>query len=132
NAANGAGGAKVVDSTGGAANNGHTDGTGGNGKSPTNGSSAVSAAANAPANVAPNAATSATAGKPAGGRVSFEVPPGQLSLRLSVEGAAGQVLDSDMRDLGIPDYTKAEPAISEPSIYRARTQRDTQPARVRS
>jgi VWFA-related protein len=72
------------------------------------------------------AAPSALAAKSTGGRVSFEAPPGNMSLKLSVEGAAGQVLDSDFRDLVIPDYTKPEPAISEPALYRARTQRDMQ------
>src|SRR5262249_27364560 len=100
-------------STGGAASNGHTDGLNGNGTA--SGSRAVG-----------SASANAAVGKPAGGRVSFEVPPGQMSLKLSVEGAAGQVLDSDMRDLVVPDYTKAQPLISEPAIYRARTQRDMQ------
>ncbi len=34
------------------------------------------------------------------------------------------MLDSDFRDLVIPDYTKAEAALSEPAIFRARTQRN--------
>ncbi len=45
-------------------------------------------------------------------------------MKLSIEGAAGQVLDSDFRDIVIPDYTKAEVALSEPAVFRARTQRD--------
>ena len=60
----------------------------------------------------------------AGGRVTFQAPPGPLQLRMSVEGAAGQVLDSDFRDLVVPDYAKAEPLLSVPALYRARTQRD--------
>jgi hypothetical protein len=47
-----------------------------------------------------------------------------LQLRMSVEGSAGQVLDSDFRDVVVPDYAKAEPLLSVPAIYRARTQRD--------
>ena len=43
---------------------------------------------------------------------------------MSVEGAAGQVIDSDFRDLVVPDYAKAEPLLSVPALYRARTQRD--------
>ena len=34
------------------------------------------------------------------------------------------MLDSDFRDLVVPDYTKAEAALSEPAVFRARTQRD--------
>lgn len=77
----------------------------------------------------PETAGDAPAGCPncaggAGGRVTFEAPPGTLQLKLTVEGAAGQVLDSDFRDLVLPDYAKAEAQLSVPSIYRARTQRD--------
>ena len=56
--------------------------------------------------------------------MTFQAPPGPLQLRMSVEGAAGQVLDSDFRDLVVPDYAKAEPLLSVPALYRARTQRD--------
>jgi VWFA-related protein len=103
-----------ADASNAAITNGHTDG---GGTSATGGTSPTAATA---------AGAGAQAAKPTGGRVSFEAPPGQLQLKLSVEGAAGQVLDSDFRDLVIPDYTKQEPAISEPAIYRARTQRDMQ------
>jgi len=64
------------------------------------------------------------AGADTGGRVTFQAPPGPLQLRMSVEGTDGQVLDSDFRDLVVPDYAKAEPLLSVPAIYRARTQRD--------
>ena len=47
-----------------------------------------------------------------------------MQLRLSVEGAAGNVLDSDFRDLVVPDYAKVEPLLSNPAVYRARTMRD--------
>jgi len=70
--------------------------------------------------VAPGAATGGTGG----GQVTFEAPPGQLQLKLTVEGSAGQVLDSDFRDVVVPDYAKAEAQLSAPAIYRARTQRD--------
>jgi VWFA-related protein len=66
----------------------------------------------------------ANGGSDGGGRVTFQAPPGPLQLRMSVEGAAGQVLDSDFRDVVVPDYAKAEPLLSVPAIYRARTQRD--------
>jgi VWFA-related protein len=77
----------------------------------------------------PDASGDAPAGCPncsgaSGGRVTFEAPPGTLQLKLTVEGSAGQVLDSDFRDLVLPDYAKAEAQLSVPAIYRARTQRD--------
>jgi len=90
------------------------------------GSAATSAASAGPpaaASAGPPAAT--TAGADAGGgRVMFQAPPGPLQLRMTVQGAEGQVLDSDFRDLVVPDYAKAEPLLSVPAIYRARTQRD--------
>jgi VWFA-related protein len=81
-----------------------------------------------PTAAAASAAAPAAPGAPAadggGGRVTFQAPPGPLQLRMSVEGAAGQVLDSDFRDVVVPDYAKAEPLLSVPAIFRARTQRD--------
>lgn len=68
--------------------------------------------------------TPATATASAGGHVTFEAPPGTMQLKLTVEGASGEVIDSDFRDIQVPDYTKAEPMISEPAVFRARTQRD--------
>jgi VWFA-related protein len=107
----------VVDGGGTSAGNGAAPPT-----PPANGSINAGAASTSGAS-----ASAMNAAKPAtGGRVSFEMPPGQMNLKLQVEGAAGQVLDSDMRDVAIPDYTKPESALSEPAIYRARTQRDMQ------
>ncbi len=89
------------------------------GKVPATGDATTPPAASGSASPAGAAATAG-----GGGRVTFQAPPGQLQLRMSVEGAAGQVLDSDFRDLVVPDYAKPEPLLSVPAIYRARTQRD--------
>ena len=40
-----------------------------------------------------------------GRRDSFDAPPGPLELRMVVEGAGGQVIDSAARELTVPDYT---------------------------
>ena len=80
------------------------------------GSSAPAPVATAPAATAPGGA--------AGGRVTFEAPPGTMQMRLSIEGAAGQVLDTDFRDVVVTDFTKAEPLLSVPAVFRARTVRD--------
>jgi VWFA-related protein len=72
----------------------------------------------------PAPGTAAQAPTPGGGRVTFDAPPGPMQLRMQVEGSAGQVLDSDFRDLVVPDYAKPEPLLSVPAIFRARTQRD--------
>jgi hypothetical protein len=60
----------------------------------------------------------------ASGRVTFTSPPGALHLRVSAEGAAGQVLDKEERDLQVPDFTTAVPIVTIPEIYRARTARE--------
>jgi VWFA-related protein len=78
------------------------------------------------------AATPATATTmvAAGGSVSFDAPPGQLQLRLNVEGAKGQVLDSAVRELTVPDYTQIQVSLGTPRVYRARTARDIQEIRA--
>ncbi len=57
-------------------------------------------------------------------RVSFDVAPGKMQLRVSVEGAASQVLDTEMRDITVPDLTKVQSALGTPEVFRARTARD--------
>jgi VWFA-related protein len=59
-------------------------------------------------------------------RVTFEAPPGPMELRLSVEGAAGGVLDNDIKKITVPDLTTPQVAISTPRVFRARTARDFQ------
>ncbi len=62
----------------------------------------------------------------AGGTTSFEVPPGPLQLRISVEGARGEVLDSASRELTVPDFTTVQVSLGTPRFYRARTVRELQ------
>ncbi len=70
------------------------------------------------------AASSASAAPPASAsRVSFDAPPGKMQLRLSIEGAA-DVLDSETREIDVPDLTTPQTAIGTPGVFRARTQRD--------
>jgi VWFA-related protein len=66
----------------------------------------------------------------AGGSVSFDAPPGQLQLRLNVEGVRGQVLDSTIRELTVPDYTQVQVSLGTPRVYRARSAREIQDIRV--
>ena len=61
-----------------------------------------------------------------GGQVSFEVNPGKVQLRLSVEGSMSQVLDTESRELTVPDLTSPQAMLGTPAIYRARTLRDFQ------
>jgi hypothetical protein len=62
---------------------------------------------------------------PTSGRVAFDVNPGKVQLRLSVEGAASQVLDTETREIAIPDLT-GDTTFGTPLVYRARTARDFQ------
>lgn len=54
-------------------------------------------------------------------RVSFEVPPGKLELRVAVEGSGSQVLDSETREINVPDLTSPATALGTPEVFRART-----------
>jgi len=56
-----------------------------------------------------------------GGTVSFEAPPGQLQLRIAVEGTKGQVIDSTTRELTLPDFTQVRVGLATPRVFRART-----------
>ena len=66
----------------------------------------------------PDAAVSAPA---TGGVVSFETPPGKIQLRLVVESATADTLDSELRDVDVPDLTSAEAAFATPEVFRARS-----------
>jgi VWFA-related protein len=73
---------------------------------------------------------STTPANGAGGSVSFEAPPGQIQLRMSVEADAGRVLDSSVRELTLPDYSQIQVSLGTPRLYRARTARDVQALRA--
>jgi VWFA-related protein len=59
-------------------------------------------------------------------RITFDVNPGKIQLRMSVTGAASQVLDSETRELAIPDLTSTQTMIGTPEVLRARTARELQ------
>ena len=56
-------------------------------------------------------------------RAVFDAAPGSLRLRMSVQDATAQVLDSDVRDLSVPDFRR-DVAIGTPAILRARNARE--------
>jgi hypothetical protein len=51
----------------------------------------------------------------------FDAPPGKVQLRVSVEGASSQILDTETREIAIPDMTSAQPMLGTPAVLRART-----------
>lgn len=71
-------------------------------------------------------ATPAAAAAAAGGVTTFDVPPGPLQLRIVIEGEKGQVLDSTVREMTVPDFTKVDVTFGTPRVYRARSARDVQ------
>jgi VWFA-related protein len=56
--------------------------------------------------------------------VSFNAPPGQVQLRIVVQGEGGQIVDSVTRELTLPDFTQVQVAFATPEVFRARTVRD--------
>ena len=69
----------------------------------------------------PSAAAPAAAAALPGSKVSFEVPPGKMQLRVAVEDASAQVLDSEIRDIDVPDLTSPATMLATPEIFRGRT-----------
>jgi VWFA-related protein len=53
--------------------------------------------------------------------VEFDAVPGRMQLRLSVEGTSGQLIDSDVLDVTVPDYTAPQVTVTTPQVIRART-----------
>ncbi len=80
--------------------------------------------------VASNASPTAANGggpKAAGpSRVTFDAPPGKVQLRVSVEGASAQVLDSEVREITVPDLTVPQVSLGTPQVFRSRTVREYQ------
>jgi VWFA-related protein len=60
-------------------------------------------------------------------RLVFDAPPGKIELRMTVEAAgSGGTLDSEIRDIAVPDFTAPQVALSTPRVYRARTAKEFQ------
>jgi VWFA-related protein len=72
------------------------------------------------------AAPGATAAVPAspGASVSFTAAPGPMEMRIVVENARGQVIDSTTQSLTVPDFAKTQVSVGTPRIFRARTARE--------
>ena len=91
-----------------------------------------SSSAPADAGASPSSAAPSTSAAPAvasaiatpRNAVTFDAPPGQLQLRIIVEGAKGQVIDSVTRELTVPDFTKVELSFGTARVFRGRTVRD--------
>jgi VWFA-related protein len=62
----------------------------------------------------------------AGASTTFEASPGEMQMRMVVEGADGQVLDSASRELTLPDFTVVQVSFGTPLVFRGRTAREIQ------
>ena len=74
--------------------------------------------------VASPAGDGADGGSARGGQVSFDAEPGEMQLRLSVEDPASQVIDTDLREVKVPDLTRPEVSLSTPAVFRAANARE--------
>ena len=54
-------------------------------------------------------------------KVEFEAEPGNMKMSLAIEGEGGVVLDRDLVEIEIPDFTGPAVVFSTPSFVRART-----------
>src|SRR4051812_377223 len=79
---------------------------------------AVASTSPAASVAAANASGSAARGPQ---RVVFDAVPGKVQLRVSVEGSSSQILDTETRELTVPDMTAPQPTLGTPLILRART-----------
>jgi hypothetical protein len=63
---------------------------------------------------------------PSGSRITFDARPGQLQLRMSIEGTDSVVLDTETQEVSVPDLTAPQTALGTPAVFRARTAREFQ------
>jgi VWFA-related protein len=59
-----------------------------------------------------------------GGIVRFDVPPGKIDVRLTIEGDGTGTLDTEDRDLVVPDLGAPEVILSTPKVWFARNARE--------
>jgi hypothetical protein len=62
-------------------------------------------------------------------QVTFEAQPGEVELLLSIQGPDAEVLDSETREITVPDLGSGT-AVGTPRLYRARTARALQDIRA--
>jgi VWFA-related protein len=59
-----------------------------------------------------------------GGIIRFEAPPGKLDVRLTIEGDGTGTLDTEDRELAVPDLSASELKLSTPKVWFARNARE--------
>jgi VWFA-related protein len=85
----------------------------------------ITDAAPASSRAATNGDADATAhgatGRRGPSQIVFQVPPGPMELRYQVEDGYATILDTNMRNLSVPDLTAPQVQLSTPEVLRART-----------
>jgi hypothetical protein len=66
----------------------------------------------------------------AGGRTTFDAPPGGVHVQIVAENARGQRIDRDDKEIDVPDFTATGPVVTTPLVFRGRTARDVQQIRA--
>ncbi|HEY8534903.1 MAG TPA: VWA domain-containing protein [Vicinamibacterales bacterium] len=64
-----------------------------------------------------------------GRRVTFEVPPGRIQMKVVVKDDEELTLDTDTREIAVPDLAAPEVRLSTPAVFRARTAHELQALR---
>lgn len=67
-----------------------------------------------------------TAAVAKGGRAVFDAEPGALQLRLAVEDSVGRVIDTDILEVEVPDFSEPALAMSSLVVHSVRTARELQ------
>ncbi len=57
-------------------------------------------------------------------RAVFDAPPGRLQMKVTVESASSEVLETDERDINVPDFAGPQVTLSTPAVFSARTPRE--------
>lgn len=72
---------------------------------------------------------SAAAGRPSG-FISFDAPPGTMTVRVVAENARGLRVETSDVSFDVPDFTGTGPQLTTPELFRGRTARDIQQLRT--
>jgi VWFA-related protein len=96
-----------------------------------NGETAAATAAAAPpkADGVTDGGAQAAPAAPAGRQpasISFDADPGTLQLRFAIQGEGGETLDTDIREVKVPDLTAVQVALSTPAVFRSGNAREYQ------
>jgi hypothetical protein len=65
-----------------------------------------------------------------GGAITFDAPAGAVRVKVEGQNSKNLRLDTDDRDVEVPDFTSPGPLLTDPMVFRGRTARDLQQLRT--